>query len=260
MMVLFVIFITKPNNANSFPKDKKKHQTSSLWWFKEPGMCQAENHRQVLMATPQVHNTDMLAKAVVSWLYTMKGRWGWFGNVSWWAGSVRESKGIWWTGGEWQVWKACGRWEVAGDRDKEADWVKYRLDTVIRNLCAIILCVRPGCPWKMCVSMCIIVVAAWAVNTVLFDSAPIMIVAVERRRGRERREDEDEVNERRERERREVAKDRGNNKNKSTSCQERRKVKVEAQPSENWFLTLAEWPSDHFLYMFRVYSWWKFLF
>lgn len=49
--------------------------------------------------------------------------------------------------------------------------------------CTLSQCVwGPGCPWKMSVS---IVASAWAVNTVLYISAPAMIVAVEwRRKGR----------------------------------------------------------------------------
>lgn len=82
----------------------------------------------------------------------------------------------------------------------------------------------------MCVSTSII---AASVNTVLYDSAPIMAVAAERGRGRHRRENEGEVNARREEG--EVVKDRENNNyNRQNGCQDMgrkgRRDELEANP------------------------------
>lgn len=68
----------------------------------------------------------------------------------------------------------------------------------------------------MCVSTSIV---AASVNTVLYDSAPIMAVAAERGRGRHRRENEGEVNAKSEEG--EVVKDnKNNNHSRQNGCQD----------------------------------------
>lgn len=68
----------------------------------------------------------------------------------------------------------------------------------------------------MCVSTSIV---AASVNTVLYDSAPIMAVAAERGRGRHRRENEGEVNAKREEG--EIVKDnKNNNHSRQNGCQD----------------------------------------